>query len=289
MQLAAAAAAVAAVSIHRQSLAFAPPDPAGRRLLQWLGEEGASISTALDVVLDPQTGRELVVSEAVEAGEELVKLTPELSWPVPVEKEAEEDGMSGLTVDVQLAACIAEEADSEDWRHYRAVWPSPEDLAARLPVFWEPERFDEFPALMPRLEAEASARRQLLLRVAPRLGIAPQRLLWAHALVSTRAVGASQGACAMIPGVDLANHSPDPNTQLVVAGVPGIRNGRATLTSTGQVWEHGAAGLVTKRALAAGEAVRISYGEYPNERLLLDYGFSLGQANPKGDVGLHAT
>ena len=37
------------------------------------------------------------------------------------------------------------------------------------------------------------------------------------------------------------------------------------------------------RDIQPGEPVRISYGGYPNQRLLLDYGFSLGASNPHGD------
>ncbi|CAJ1355105.1 unnamed protein product [Effrenium voratum] len=82
---------------------------------------------------------------------------------------------------------------------------------------------------------------------------------------------------------DLANHSPKPNADLSVAGIPGIRTGRATVADHGKIWEHGSAGLVAACDLAPGEAVRISYGKYPNQRFLLDYGFTLGEENPRGD------
>mmetsp|Transcript_2789 Transcript_2789/g.9028 ORF Transcript_2789/g.9028 Transcript_2789/m.9028 type:complete len:107 (+) Transcript_2789:191-511(+) len=88
----------------------------------------------------------------------------------------------------------------------------------------------------------------------------------------------------MIPGVDVANHSPEPNAELMVAGSPGVPTGRATLTESGNIWEHGTAGLQARRDLVAGEAVRISYGGYPNQRLVLDYGFSLGAMNPHGEL-----
>mmetsp|Transcript_88075 Transcript_88075/g.282645 ORF Transcript_88075/g.282645 Transcript_88075/m.282645 type:complete len:120 (+) Transcript_88075:126-485(+) len=90
-------------------------------------------------------------------------------------------------------------------------------------------------------------------------------------------------ACALLPGIDMANHDLRPNAELVVAGEPGVVTGRATLTTRGDIWEHGSAGLLALRDIRAGEAVRISYGGYPNQRLLLDYGFDLGDVNPKGD------
>ncbi|OLP74984.1 hypothetical protein AK812_SmicGene45307, partial [Symbiodinium microadriaticum] len=80
---------------------------------------------------------------------------------------------------------------------------------------------------------------------------------------------------------DLANHSPEPNADLTVAR-HSAKSAPAILFPA-QIWEHGSAGLVTRRPLEAGEAVRISYGKYPNQRFLLDYGFSLGEANPRGD------
>ncbi|CAL1173717.1 unnamed protein product, partial [Cladocopium goreaui] len=126
-------------------------------------------------------------------------------------------------------------------------------------------------------------RRQLLSEVAKRKSLDLERLTFAFDLVSTRAVGASIDACALIPGVDLANHGPKANTDLSVAGTPGLRSGRATVLGHGKIWEHGSAGLVAARDLAAGEAVRISYGKYPNQRFLLDYGFTLGGENPLGD------
>lgn len=43
-------------------------DSAGRQLLQWLEEQGAEVSRALDVVSDPTLGRELVVLREVEEG-----------------------------------------------------------------------------------------------------------------------------------------------------------------------------------------------------------------------------
>lgn len=80
---------------------------------------------------------------------------------------------------------------------------------------------------------------------------------------------------------DLANHSPEPSAELSVAGTPGLRTGRATVVGR-KVWEHGSAGLVAAKDLSADAAVRISYGKYPNQRFLLDYGFTLDQ-NPLGD------
>lgn len=244
-------------------------DSAGRQLLQWLEEQGAEVSRALDVVSDPTLGRELVVLREVEEGEELIKVPPEMCIP------ADDPQDDGDGEDVRLALAVLRVWDEEFWQAYRAVWPSESVLRQILPVHWPESRFQEFPS-MPRLQAQVASRRQLLSEVAKRKNLDLERLTFAFDLVSTRAVGASIDACALIPGVDLANHDPKANTDLSVAGTPGLRSGRATVLGHGKIWEHGSAGLVAARDLAAGEAVRISYGKYPNQRFLLDYGFTLG-------------
>lgn len=252
-------------------------DSAGRQLLQWLEEQGAEVSRALEVVSDPTLGRELVVLREVEEGEELIKVPPEMCIP------ADDPQDDGDGEDVRLALAVLRAVwDEEFWQAYRAVWPSESVLRQILPVHWPESRFQEFPS-MPRLQAQVASRCQLLSEVAKRKNLDIERLTFAFDLVSTRAVGASIDACALIPGVDLANHGPKANTDLSVAGTPGLRSGRATVLGHGKIWEHGSAGLVAARDLAAGEAVRISYGKYPNQRFLLDYGFTLGGENPLGD------
>eukprot|EP00434_Breviolum_minutum_P024597 symbB.v1.2.021723.t1/scaffold1894.1/size98026/2 len=262
---------------HQVDLSSQESDPAGRELLQWLAEEGAEVSYALDVKSDPVLGRELVVLEDVEEGEELIKVPPELCIPADEDEEMLEFGE-----DIQLAMAILKVWHSEFWEAYRAVWPKECILKEILPVHWQVSRFQDFPK-MPRLQDQVHSRRQLLEKVAKKKDLDLDRLTLAFDLVSTRAVGASINACALIPGVDLANHSPKANADLSVAGNPGVRSGRATVLGHGKIWEHGSAGLVAARDLSAGEVVRISYGNYPNQRFLLDYGFTLGEENPLGD------
>merc|ERR1711862_1019017 len=95
----------------------------------------------------------------------------------------------------------------------------------------EDSRLQELAPRFPGLSMQVASRRKLLGDAAKRLGLfgkveedsaAVRQLRRAHALVSTRAVGAGINACAMLPGVDMANHDADPNAELVVAGEPGI-------------------------------------------------------------------
>jgi len=258
----------------------AAPDPAGQQLLDWLDSEGALVSTAIRISVVPPLGRELLAVENIDAGSELIRLPAELCLAVP-----SENGPSHLPEDVRLAAEILRDVGNEDgmWPAYRNVLPSRSNLGERLPIFWHEGQLGPFADRMPGLAGQVESRRQLLSRAAAALQVPLAELTWAHALVSTRAVGAGIGACAMLPGIDVANHGLKPNAELVVAGEPGIRTGRATVTRRGDVWEHGTAGLLALHDISAGEPVRISYGSYANQRLLLDYGFDLGSDNPKGD------
>ncbi|PNH06028.1 hypothetical protein TSOC_007634 [Tetrabaena socialis] len=98
---------------------------------------------------------------------------------------------------------------------------------------------------------------------------------WAMACVSSRAFrtrGPSHPA-AMLPLIDMANHSFDPNVEVLPT--------------------EGGVGLFARRKIEAGEPLWLSYGKLSNDLLLLDYGFIVpNNENPydtvqlKFDVGL---
>ncbi|CAK0841217.1 unnamed protein product [Prorocentrum cordatum] len=217
------------------------------------------VSPSVRVAQVAPLGRELVASAAVDAGEVLIRLPPELCIPAPGGEGAAEE----VPEDVRLAASLLEVAESDYWSAYRAIWPTREDLEERMPVFWGQARFEGLRPRLPGLEAQVRSRRKLLREAASLLGAPLDRLTWAHALVSARAVGAD--ACAMIPGVDMANHDVAPNAELVVAGLPGVATGRATVTKLGEVWPQGTASIVAMGDIAVDEPIRISYGRYPNQ------------------------
>lgn len=79
---------------------------------------------------------------------------------------------------------------------------------------------------------------------------------WGFAAASSRAFGLAgpTGQRSMLPFIDMANHSFVGNAEVI----PG---------------PDGAARLVSVSPLAEGDEVLISYGEHPNDELLLDYGF----------------
>eukprot|EP00930_Biecheleria_cincta_P037307 TRINITY_DN25596_c0_g1_i1.p1 TRINITY_DN25596_c0_g1~~TRINITY_DN25596_c0_g1_i1.p1 ORF type:complete len:315 (-),score=40.59 TRINITY_DN25596_c0_g1_i1:42-986(-) len=254
-------------------------DQHGQNLLEWLAAEGAMVSPDIRIIADDKLGREVIATADVEAGEILLQVTPELCIPAPPAVDN-----TTTTEEFRLAAAVIEALNDPEWHFYKAIMPSFEDLGRQLPVFWDESRLMSATEEFPTLRAQVLDRRRMLSLAAADLGVPESKLTQAHALVSTRAVGAGIHACAMIPGVDIANHSPHPNTDLSVAGEPGVKVGRATKTKEGFIWEHGTAGLVAARDISAGEPVRISYGGYPNQRFLFDYGFTLGPDNPHGNL-----
>lgn len=79
---------------------------------------------------------------------------------------------------------------------------------------------------------------------------------WGLGVVTSRAFrtrGPSHPA-SMLPLIDMANHSFTPNTEVKPAG-------------------DGKLALLAKKKIKAGEEILLSYGQLPNDFLLLDYGF----------------
>ena len=91
---------------------------------------------------------------------------------------------------------------------------------------------------------------------------------WALAAVTSRAfrVRGPDHPAAMLPLIDMCNHSFEPNAKI-------------------QGNSSGALSMVTTREITAGEAILISYGNLPNDFLLLDYGFIIPD-NPYDTVQL---
>lgn len=90
---------------------------------------------------------------------------------------------------------------------------------------------------------------------------------WALAAVSSRAFRTRGPAhpAAMLPLVDMANHSFDPNVEVLPV--------------------EGGVGLFARKKVSAGEPLLLSYGKLSNDFLLMDYGFVVA-ANPHDAVQL---
>ena len=93
---------------------------------------------------------------------------------------------------------------------------------------------------------------------------------WAMAAVSSRAFrtrGPTQPA-AMLPLIDMANHTFSPNAEVLPLEGGG-----------------GAVGLFARRAITEGEPLLLSYGQLSNDFLFMDYGFIV-EDNPYDSVQL---
>lgn len=92
---------------------------------------------------------------------------------------------------------------------------------------------------------------------------------WAFAAAASRALRnpdvVGEDGPTLVPGIDLTSHSFRPNCEVI---------------STEENYF-----LIAKRAVAAGEALTVNYGEFSNAQLLADYGFSL-DANPHDQLKL---
>ena len=69
----------------------------------------------------------------------------------------------------------------------------------------------------------------------------------------------SEDGPTLVPGIDLASHSFTPNCEVIATEENYF--------------------LISKKEVAAGEALTINYGKLSNSQLLADYGFSL-DVNP---------
>lgn len=270
-------------SVHTSS------DDVGPQLLQWLADWGAEVDGRVVSRRCTHGGRGLFASELVSNGSTLMRLPPELCLRAPTEEDLSDLDFSNLrrdeVVEVRMTVAVLQAIRDRSWAEYVGVWPSQEVMEGCLPVFWDEARLCQAAHNFPSIPAQVSDRQTLLGKVALLLSLPLDEITYAHAVVTTRAVGSDRGWCALLPGVDMANHDPVPSARIVVAGQPGEREGRATRTEIGEVWEYGSAGLVACRDIALGEEIRICYGPLSNERLLYDYGFTLGPENLHGELG----
>ena len=116
------------------------------------------------------------------------------------------------------------------------------------------------------------------------LAVSADALGWATACASSRAfrVAGPDHPPAMLPLIDVANHSFEPTATVRPAFGDGV--------------DRGAVELAARREIAAGDPVTLDYGALTNDHFLLDYGFvpttESGDGNPhdvaalRWDLGL---
>jgi len=258
-------------------------DVAGLGVLRWLPRWGATVHEHLETRIVPSKGRCLFASRPVPNGTILVQLSAELMLPALEDRDVllrlSSHFPNDLALEVRCCLAILRARQDPEWSPYVRVWPCLSELSG-LPTFWSDERLAAAANSMPGLRSSVDERRLFVAKAARLFDIDEDEFTYAHALLCTRAVGGTN-SCTLVPGVDFANHDPVAfNSRIMHAGTLGKRDGAATISQSGQVWEHGSGGLVAVQDIAAGEEVRITYGPLPDEELLLDYGFTLGDGNP---------
>lgn len=103
------------------------------------------------------------------------------------------------------------------------------------------------------------------------VGVDANVLGWSFAAVSSRAFrpGGPKSPGTLLPLIDMCNHSFSPNAKVVGSGKPG----------------NNSLSMVAIKDIAIDEPILLSYGNLPNDFLLLDYGFVIAQ-NPHDTVKL---
>jgi hypothetical protein len=246
-------------------------------LVAWLEEGGEGrVHSAVELAeADGDCGRGLRVAAAVLDGELLASIPrAKQIWCPPDDAEARGDVSTHTRLGLAL---LREKLQDSTFDPYLQMLPHSYDS---MPLYY----VQDIPELQfAPVEQEAVARIQELLRITQSLdggAVSPfegadvdfEQVLWAYGTASSRALRPHSlpggHVHALVPLVDLINHSFDANCRLVDEG-------------------GGAVGLRAARPLVKGECLRLCYGPFPNDKLLLDYGFS-DEENPHDFVRLPA-
>lgn len=211
---------------------------------------------------------------------------------------SEEEEGRGRTWDINLAIALIMATCGENlaasgafWDSYRGAFPSPESVT--VPFFLSQSMLDELQD--ERLKVNALSQRSRVQSIvtnanAPAPEGFEQALLWAFAMVRSRCFQVSDDWFAMVPIVDIANHDAVPSAKFEIvtpsnAQIPATQSEEEAEEA---LFATGVCVLRATRDLAEGDPVTISYGgsdsdngggAYSNERLLVQYGFTI-DGNP---------
>jgi len=238
---------------------------------------GASTGLTLSSIPGPSR-RGLVTPVAVKEGAVLleVPLSTCIVEPNALPAELEDQGLpESFTWDVRLAVKLLEAVEGRGdlfWEGYANLFPPPHDLA--LPFLLPPSLLPDMQH--PEAMAAALAQQERLRDLFPDMVPSPDApeaeyptpLMWAWALVRSRAFSCGPNHFAFVPFLDMANHAGHPNADFECA----VRAG----------------GSYTLRAacpLPAGAEVTISYApRMDNQRQFAQYGFVAPGGNPHDTV-----
>ncbi|GLI70349.1 hypothetical protein VaNZ11_015310 [Volvox africanus] len=189
---------------------------------------------------------------------------------------SDDEGIQGPKVSNDLTG--PEVAGEAGWGPWIAALPS----AVRTPLEYEEAEVRQLgcPYVMEEVQVMQQCVRDCYEVLRPELegmGCGWQDFLWAVQIFHSRCFfEPSSGLHMCVPGVDLANHSPQPNAAVRLQHSPGACQGYDALAEVAEPPppEPSRFDLVAGEAgIRCGEEVTISYGRWPSEAFLLLFGF----------------
>ncbi|XP_055335214.1 SET domain-containing protein 4-like isoform X2 [Paramacrobiotus metropolitanus] len=247
-------------------------------LKQWLGEN-LVIGDDLQSKEFPETGRGLCSCRTLSAGDVIVsiKLTQcfsaasvQLSSGSVIPQFIRDHPLECLTLFLVVESWMAERSEYAPYiRSLPREFTNPLFvLRGQLPENVDPH----FDALLLQQHRDLRRGWKLICRAfaQPELehfshAHSKQRFLWAWFAVATRSLYIQADMPALVPFVDLLNHSPFARTRIVLDG-------------TGNTFQ-----LITEYPYKSDEQIFINYGSHDNTKLAVYYGFTITR-NPLSEV-----
>jgi hypothetical protein len=165
-------------------------------------------------------------------------------------------------------------------------------LPAHVPLpwlYWTPEELAELQDAATLREAALMRGALAAARAAAPPGAAASRVAWALSLVHSRSFLDGRQHL-WVPGIDLCNHARAPSAAVRAVHSPDACQGAAAAEEVAPPAPRAPSRLelvAGENGLAAGEEATISYGAWPNDVLLLFFGF-VEEGNPYDSVELFA-
>ncbi|GIM12007.1 hypothetical protein Vretimale_15464 [Volvox reticuliferus] len=170
-------------------------------------------------------------------------------------------------------------------------WIAALPISVRTPLEYDDEEVRQLrcPYVMEEVQLMQQCVRDCYEVLQPELeemGCGWQDFLWAVQIFHSRCFFEPSSSLHMcVPGVDLANHSPQPNAEVRLQHSPGACQGYDALAEVAEPPppEPSRFNLVACEAgIRCGEEVTISYGRWPSEAFLLLFGFVPKTGNSTG-------
>jgi hypothetical protein len=228
----------------------------------------------------PGAGWSLRATEAVAPGEVI------LSVPLDAAVSAA-DAADGPAWSAEMAASFLLRADADLIAPWLAALP------AHVPLpwlYWTAEELAELQDGATLREAALMRGALAAARAAAPPGAEASRVAWALSLVHSRSFLDGPHQHLWVPGIDLCNHARAPSAAVRTVHSPDACQGAAAAEEVAPPAPRAPSRLelvAGPEGLAAGEEVTISYGAWPNDVLLLFFGF-VEEGNPHDTVELFA-